>query len=319
MITDLHAVKPILRCPRCHSNIAWSPGTARCASTNCDLNVEGAFPIVNAQPALVDFDRSILERGSVIRTAAQSLIRRAGKMSLLLKRIEGGANTLARTISSDMLDLLPEGARVLVIGGGTIGNGADLLYESEKVQVIGTDIYASSHTIVIADAHQLPFAPASVDAVWIQAVLEHVLDPSEVVAEIHRVLKPGGLVFADTPFMQQVHEGPYDFTRFTASGHRWLFRRFDCIRAGVTRGAGTSLVWAVRYFVRAVTGNDKMGRLATWPIFWLRFFDRTNRNHQDGASGVHFFGRASEGSLSPADIVAFYHGEVRDRSSGETT
>jgi ubiquinone/menaquinone biosynthesis C-methylase UbiE len=32
--------------------------------------------------------------------------------------------------------------------------------------------------------------------VWIQAVLEHVLDPPIVVAEIYRVLRPGGLVYA---------------------------------------------------------------------------------------------------------------------------
>jgi ubiquinone/menaquinone biosynthesis C-methylase UbiE len=316
MVTDLSAVKPILRCPRCHSDIAWSAASARCAAADCRLNTDGAFPIVNGQPALVDFERSILERDSVIHTAAQSLIRRAGKLSLLLKRVEGGTNTLARSIGEQILAMLPEGARILVVGGGTVGNGAELLYESPRVQVIGTDIYASPHTLLIADAHQLPFDTGSVDAVWIQAVLEHVLDPAQVVAEIHRVLKPGGLVFADTPFMQQVHEGPYDFTRFTVSGHRWLFRRFECIRSGATKGAGTSLVWAVRYFARAVTGSDKIGRMATWPFFWLRFFDRANRHHGDGASGVHFFGRSSTSTLQPQDIVRFYREQKTGPSSG---
>jgi len=56
----------------------------------------------------------------------------------------------------------------------------------------------------------------------VQAGLEHVRDLWQVVAEIHRVLKDDGLVYAETPFMQQVHEGPYDFTRFTESGHRYL-------------------------------------------------------------------------------------------------
>ncbi|CAH2407660.1 hypothetical protein MES5069_620012 [Mesorhizobium escarrei] len=32
--------------------------------------------------------------------------------------------------------------------------------------------------------------------------------------------------------MQQVHEGAYDFTRFTELGHRWLFRRFETISRG---------------------------------------------------------------------------------------
>ena len=41
------------------------------------------------------------------------------------------------------------------------------------------------------------------------------LDPPRVVAEMHRVLRPGGLLYAEIPFMQQVHEGAYDFTRYT--------------------------------------------------------------------------------------------------------
>ena len=69
-------------------------------------------------------------------------------------------------------------------------------------------------------------------------MLEHVLDPAQVVAEIHRVLGKDGVVFANTPFMQQVHEGAYDFTRFTLSGHRWLFRNFDLLEAGTSAGVG---------------------------------------------------------------------------------
>ncbi len=57
-------------------------------------------------------------------------------------------------------------------------------------------------------------------------------------AEIHRVLRPGGIVYADTPFLQQVHEGAYDFTRFTDSGHRFLFRRFERIDSGSVAGCG---------------------------------------------------------------------------------
>ncbi len=52
------------------------------------------------------------------------------------------------------------------------------------------------------------------------------LEPERVVSEIARVLKPAGMVYSEIPFMQQVHEGAYDFTRFTDSGQRWLFRQF---------------------------------------------------------------------------------------------
>src|SRR5690606_38382329 len=117
------------------------------------------------------------------------------------------------------------------------------------------DVYSSPEVDFIADGHEIPIRSGSVDAVIVQAVLEHVLDPQKVVDEIHRVLKPQGLVYAETPFMQQVHEGPYDFTRFTESGHRWLFRRFARIDSGALRGPGTALLWSVRYAITATLGN----------------------------------------------------------------
>ena len=89
------------------------------------------------------------------------------------------------------------------------------------------------------------------------------LEPGRWCAEIHRVLKPGGLVYAETPFMQQVHEGAYDFTRFTESGHRYLFARFDLIDSGVTAGAGTQLLWSLDYFVRGLF-RSRDGRQG-WP------------------------------------------------------
>lgn len=309
-------LKPLLRCPRCNGLLEWMADSASCRDENCALNAQGAFPFVNGQPVLVDFDESILDRRSTINTGATSLIRRAGPLSLFVKKLEGGTNKAAEDNARRLLELLPERARVLIIGGGTVGNGADLLYESDKVDLIGTDIYASDSTQLVADAHQLPFVTGSIDGVWIQAVLEHVLDPNRVVAEIHRVLKPGGLVFSDTPFMQHVHEGAYDYTRFTASGHRWLFRRFDCIEAGVTKGAGTTLIWSIRYFARAVTGSNRAARLAALPFFWLRFFDGPGRQHGDAASGVHFLGRATHDTLRPADIVRFYEDQnVRRRAA----
>ena len=112
-------------------------------------------------------------------------------------------------------------------------------------------MFSSPHTRLVADAHKLPFVDQSFDGVWIQAVLEHVLEPIDVVSEIHRVLRDDGLVYAETPFMQQVHERAYDFTRFTQSGHRWLFRSFTEISAGPVTGGGVALLWSIRYLFRA--------------------------------------------------------------------
>ena len=55
------------------------------------------------------------------------------------------------------------------------------------------------------------------------------------------VYKDDGLVYADTPFMQQVHMGRYDFTRFTYLGHRRLFRKFEEIDSGAVSGPAMAL------------------------------------------------------------------------------
>jgi ubiquinone/menaquinone biosynthesis C-methylase UbiE len=233
-----------------------------------------------------------------------------------------GRNRVAEKYVEQMLNELRSLApapRLLIIGGGGVGDGAAALYEDDRVRVIGTDIYRSTHTTVVADGHQLPFTDESVDGVWIQAVLEHVLDPAQVVAEIHRVLRKDGVVFANTPFMQQVHEGAYDFTRFTLSGHRWLFRNFDLLEAGTSAGAGVATIWSLRYLVRVMTGSNKLATLAAAACWWLRlvdyFFD--NRNAADAASGVYFYGRKSCASIAhqpacaqPQNQPAFCAGEI---------
>lgn len=56
--------------------------------------------------------------------------------------------------------------------------------------------YANKHyqdiIFKVADAHKLPFKQASFDLVICTEVLEHVVNPEQVVSEIERVLKPGG-------------------------------------------------------------------------------------------------------------------------------
>jgi SAM-dependent methyltransferase len=134
------------------------------------------------------------------------------------------------------------------------------LYAAEThVALVGFDIYGSENVQLIADAHQIPFADGTFDAVVIQAVLEHVLEPSVVVAEIWRVLKPNGYVYAETPFLQNVHEGAYDFTRFTESGHRWLFRDFELISSGPGNGPAAQLIWSASYFFWGLTRTAHCG------------------------------------------------------------
>jgi SAM-dependent methyltransferase len=64
----------------------------------------------------------------------------------------------------------------------------------------------------------LPFAPRTFDAAVCTEVLEHVPDASLVLAEIARVLKPGGTVVVTVPFACHYHPDPVDYRRFTPAG-----------------------------------------------------------------------------------------------------
>lgn len=75
------------------------------------------------------------------------------------------------------------------------------------------------------DGRKLPFADASFDAVLCSQVLEHVFTPAEFLAEIHRVLRPGGQLLLATPLAWDEHEQPQDFARYSSFGLRDLVAR----------------------------------------------------------------------------------------------
>jgi SAM-dependent methyltransferase len=78
---------------------------------------------------------------------------------------------------------------------------------------------------VFADGAALPFVDASFDTVLLLEVLEHVGDARAVLADIARVLKPGGVLLLSMPFLYPLHDAPHDYRRFTAPGLEAAIRR----------------------------------------------------------------------------------------------
>lgn len=308
MLVPLQSVRDLLRYP-------GEPGRPLSLSWEGDeLQFVRAgdedFAIAAGQPVLIDFAESIC-RKEWFATARKD-VSVIGKRSSLARTAKGaltGSRNSSRQNILQLTSLLPPQPLVLMIGAGTMGAGCESLYASREIRQIAFDIYPSTLTQLVADAHQIPLADASVDGVVVQAVLEHVLDPQAVVAEIHRVLKPGGVVYAETPFMQQVHERAYDFTRFTELGHRWLWRRFEEIKRDVIGGPGLSLYWSMRYFLRALLGRRLADGLSI-PFLAFSVFDRflPLENKIEGANGVCFLGRKGERTLAREELVSCYLG-----------
>ena len=92
----------------------------------------------------------------------------------------------------------------------------------------------------------LPFPDASFGGVVLKDLLEHVRDPVALVAEVRRVLAPGGLVFASSPDAQRWVWDDYTHRRpFTRKAFRLLFadQGFTVQQAGYESVMpGTSIV-----------------------------------------------------------------------------
>lgn len=98
------------------------------------------------------------------------------------------------------------------------------------------DVDASKNPDVVGDAHILPFKDGSFEMVVCSEMLEHADDPRKVIAEIRRVLKPGGRVVLTTRFAFPIHDAPNDYWRFTPYGLRKLFSEFEVIEVATDGG-----------------------------------------------------------------------------------
>lgn len=81
---------------------------------------------------------------------------------------------------------------------------------------------------IVADAMHLPIRNSSIDIALNFTSLEHYPKPWEFFAEVSRVLKPGGKLFLFVPFVQQEHQVPYDFYRYT----QYALKEF-CTQSGL--------------------------------------------------------------------------------------
>lgn len=269
------------------------------------------FKVYNGIPILLPLAFNHSDNGDVLSLVS----RRRHPLYILISRLLNGSNHIAAANLKTFLKLLLEKKdgkklKILVVGGGNIGEGSELLYEEANIDLISFDIYRTENVQFVADAHHIPLTNNSIDGVWIQAVLEHVVIPEKVVSEIHRVLHENGMVYSETPFMQQVHEGRFDFQRFSESGHRWLFRHFDIIDTGVVWGPGRSLQWSIRYFFWGLTRSRFLAIALSTPFIFIRWFDRViPRNlSSDGASNLFLMGKKSTYPISVDELFDFYQG-----------
>jgi SAM-dependent methyltransferase len=160
-------------------------------------------------------------------------------------------------------------------------------------RVINVDIFPYSSVDIVSSIDCLPFEDASIDQIINIAVLEHVPNPIEVVAEFHRVLKPGGKLYCFVPFIQGFHASPWDYQRYTKPGLIKLFSQFEIVSiksAGPTSG----MLWTFQEWIALLFsfGSKKIHSviwlvilLVTFPIKYMDFFLRHHSLSENISSG----------------------------------
>jgi SAM-dependent methyltransferase len=170
---------------------------------------------------------------------------------------------------------------------------------------IALDFVAGSGTDVVGDVHRLPFADGSLDLVFATGLFEHVADERAVIAEIHRVLRKGGLVHVEVPFLEQYHADPIDCRRLTVEGLDLEMRSlgFEALKKGAHIGPTVTLLnTTARWISLWFEGESRPARAASfgcfavlsvlfWPFKFLDGLLKRKKGAQGLAMGVYFTGQ----------------------------
>ena len=168
-----------------------------------------------------------------------------------------------------------------------IGSGNRRLRDN----VVTTDIAVGTNIDIQLDAHVLPFEDASIDRIVIQHVLEHVSSPSRVIAEVVRVLRPGGQAYVEVPFLFPIHERN-DFRRWTIAGLATDLGPLRVVEAGTTMGVGSTVATIIRaaltHRIRNPYVSTAVDVLTGWLLTPVRLFDRAAAPEAQIVAGAIF-------------------------------
>lgn len=132
------------------------------------------------------------------------------------------------------------GKILLDLGCGPL-NRRSVATSVQAAHTIGVDMLPDNQPDIVATVDRLGLRSESVDSINCLSVLEHVFYPRETIAEMYRVLRPGGCVQVQVPFLLQYHGYPDDYFRYTHSALQRLFEEAGfavvCLETDWTKGA----------------------------------------------------------------------------------
>ncbi len=138
------------------------------------------------------------------------------------------------------------------------------LFEGRITRYWGIDLpdsrfLAGLRADIYAHGEALPVRTSSIDTVLGMAMITYFPEPARMVAEAHRVLKPGGVLLMEFTQMAPLHDEPHDYLRFTRYGAASLLERagFEVLEVipigGLWRRVGLSTIAGLNRINRGPT------------------------------------------------------------------
>lgn len=166
-------------------------------------------------------------------------------------------------------------------------------------RVVNIDFYPFDNVDIVSDISRLPFDNNSVDAVINEFVLEHVKNPEIIIGEIHRILKPNGLLYLAAPFVASFHSSPNDYYRWSKQGLRELLKNFKEKEVGIRCGPTSAMLYVFNEWLATLLsfGFQKLHQflfmffmIITSPIKFFDYLIYKFKSSENIAYGFYFIG-----------------------------
>ena len=273
-----------LACPECKGDLVFDLDK-KCSCMKC----KSEFPVKNS---VINFLQSSDETSVTNDVNGQSRTIKFLRKVFNIVRVSSTFKTKKnKNRIPDLVNSMASDDFLVNIGAGNTDYPPEL---------INFDIEKTSNVDVLADGRKLPLKSGSVSLVISQAVLEHAPDTNANIAEIERIMKPGGLLYLEVPFMQTYHAHPHDYYRFTHQGLRSFLPDFDILEEGISVGPASATALNLRLFLAQLFSfnNKKLflvfSVLFAWltlPIKYLDYFMENNFMAYVNSSGIYVLAR----------------------------
>lgn len=162
-----------------------------------------------------------------------------------------GSAALSRAVRAAIATQLEGRAGLDIVDVGCGEKPFRPFFAGHASSYLGTDVFSSPSVDRVCPAEALDVDDACADVVLCLSVLEHVNSPQRSVAELSRILRPGGVVFASTHGAFPWHPYPQDHWRWTQTGLPILFEHsgnFESIEISATRGTFSGMFFLLAHY-----------------------------------------------------------------------